>query len=79
MIPTGDGGNPYGQSGFTGWFDLDHGFAVGRHSVRIGPCSQTGVLTLRRDGRALGTPLDDCSNTTNVATIHTGPNAARTG
>jgi hypothetical protein len=78
VIITGSGGNPYGQSGFTGWFDLDHGFAVGTNSVQLGPCSQTGVLTLRRNGRAVGSPLDDCSNTTNVATIKTGTNDART-
>ncbi|HEY5316358.1 MAG TPA: hypothetical protein VIJ20_00145, partial [Solirubrobacteraceae bacterium] len=27
-ILTGDGGNPFTQAGWTGWFDLDHGFSV---------------------------------------------------
>ena len=34
LIETGDGGNPFTESGFTGWFDLDHGYAV---SSRRGP------------------------------------------
>ena len=60
-IFTGDGGNPFSASGWTGWFDLDHGFAVGRGSVLISPCSQVGSLTLRIDGAATGSPLLACA------------------
>ena len=28
LIATGDGGNPFTESGYTGWLALDNGFAV---------------------------------------------------
>ncbi len=61
LILTGDGGNPFTASGWTGWFDLDHGFAVGRGSVLVSPCSQVGSLALRIDGAAAGSPLLACA------------------
>jgi hypothetical protein len=76
LIQTGDGGNPFGQSGWTGWFDLDHGFAVGSRSVLLGPCSQTGVLTLSLAGEPLASPLELCgtqSDLAEVPTPHLGP------
>ncbi len=73
LIETGDGGNPFTESGFTGWFDLDHGYAVssgGRRTIYvIGPCGQTGVLTLRI-GASLGpSPTDQCETETDIAPI----------
>jgi hypothetical protein len=74
VIQTGDGGNPFTESGFTGWFDLDHGYAIvrgagGRTVYVIGPCGQTGVLTLRI-GASLGpSPTDQCETETDVAPI----------
>jgi hypothetical protein len=53
VILTGDGGNPFTLSGWTGWTALDQGNALtnhdpargGRPSLSIGPCFQVGVLT----------------------------------
>ena len=55
LIATGDGGNPFTESGWTGWFDLDNGYAVGTDDVLLAPCGQTGVLSLRV-GRATTEP-----------------------
>jgi hypothetical protein len=82
FIETGDGGNPFTESGFTGWFDLDHGFAVhsapGRTQFVIGPCGQTGVLTLRI-GASLGpSPTERCETETDAAPIIVGHVGART-
>jgi hypothetical protein len=52
-ILTGNGGNPFTLSGWTGWTALDQGNALtnhdrtlgGRPSLSIGPCFQVGVLT----------------------------------
>jgi len=76
LIQTGDGGNAFGQAGWTGWFDLDHGYAVGSRSVLVGPCSQTGVLTLSLAGEPLASPLELCGTQSDVAEVptpHLGP------
>jgi hypothetical protein len=75
-ILTGNGGNPFTESGWTGWFDLDHGYAVaagfGSGGVLIGPCFQTGVLELTI-GRALApSPVSQCGTETDVSIVHTG-------
>lgn len=79
MIETGDGGNPFTESGFTGWFDLDHGYAIrsaGSHTqFLIGPCGQTGVLTLRIGAALAPSPTDQCETETDAAPI----TAARVG
>jgi hypothetical protein len=71
LIQTGDGGNPFTAAGWTGWFDLDHGFAAGRNSVLLSPCSQVGDLTLRIDGSPAGSLLLNCSGANNSVRIHT--------
>ena len=72
LIETGSGGDPFTESGWTGWLDLDTGFDVGGRSVTIGPCGQTGVLTLTVDGRATATsPLSQCSTETSQSTVPT--------
>jgi hypothetical protein len=53
VILTGNGGNPFTLSGWTGWTALDQGNALtnrdpalgGRPSLSIGPCFQAGVIT----------------------------------
>ena len=50
-ILTGSGGNPFTESGWTGWTDLDNGATVtngggSSPQVIVGPCFQTGVLTI---------------------------------
>jgi hypothetical protein len=77
VITTGNGGDPFTASGWTGWYDLDTGYAVGRRSVQLAPCSQTGVLTLSVDGRATGAPLDQCSTSSGVASVPTPPLGVR--
>jgi hypothetical protein len=80
FIETGDGGNPFTESGFTGWFDLDHGYAMrsaqGHTQLVIGPCGQTGVLTLRVGAALAPSPTDQCDTETDAAPItvgHVGP------
>jgi hypothetical protein len=74
-ILTGNGGNPFTQSGWTGWYDLDSGFAVvstGRGDViAVGPCSQTGMLTLRVGGRQAVSPTTSCAGDSNVSVTST--------
>ncbi|HEX3978264.1 MAG TPA: hypothetical protein VHW96_18485 [Solirubrobacteraceae bacterium] len=73
LIETGDGGNPFTESGFTGWFDLDHGYAVssggGRTIYVIGPCGQTGVLSLRIGASPAPSPTEQCETETDFAPV----------
>jgi hypothetical protein len=74
-ILTGSGGNPFTESGWTGWTDLDNGATVtngggSSPQVIVGPCFQTGVLTI--SGRSVsGTsdPDDLCNTQTDTADI----------
>jgi hypothetical protein len=72
LIATGSGGNPFTASGWTGWFDLDYGYFVGNRGVALGPCSQTGTLTLKV-GRVTTNPppIQLCETETNAAIIRT--------
>jgi len=76
-ILTGNGGNPFTESGWTGWFDLDNGSFVtsqpslGGPSVTVGPCFQTGVLGLSAGVNALSSPTDFCNTQTDTATVGT--------
>ena len=73
-IATGDGGNPFTESGWTSWFDLDHGYSVASRSVSLAPCGQTGVLALAIDGvPSAAAPVDRCDTETDVATVATAP------
>ncbi|HET8980052.1 MAG TPA: hypothetical protein VFN87_18010 [Solirubrobacteraceae bacterium] len=80
-IQTGDGGDPFSESGFTGWFDLDYGNAIistGPRSsaVVVGPCAQTGVLSLRVGAALTPSPVDLCQNAADAAAVparHIGP------
>jgi hypothetical protein len=71
LIATGDGGNPFTQSGWTGWFDLDSGYAVGPGGVLIGPCSQTGVLSLQVGSVTTEPPAALCQTESDVAEMDT--------
>ncbi|HZE06614.1 MAG TPA: hypothetical protein VE127_15400, partial [Solirubrobacteraceae bacterium] len=76
FIQTGDGGNPFTESGFTGWFDLDYGNAVistGPRSsaVVVGPCAQTGVLSIRVGAALAPSPVDLCQNAADAAAVPT--------
>jgi hypothetical protein len=78
LIQTGNGGNPFLESGWTGWFDLDHGYAVRSHSVLLSPCSQTGELGLVVDGSAAPAPVEQCETESDVAPVTTRPLRAGT-
>jgi hypothetical protein len=69
VIATGDGGNPFTESGWTGWFDLDSGFSVRSHSIRLSPCGQTGVLALRIDGSPTVAPVERCDTESDIAAV----------
>lgn len=71
LIATGDGGNPFTQSGTTGWYILDHFAAVEPHGVALGPCSQVGVLSLRVGASLAPSPVPLCSTETDIATVPT--------
>ena len=74
VIATGSGGNPFTESGFTGWFDLDTGFDVSNQSggfVTLGPCFQTGVLSFNI-GASPFAPTPHCNTQTDVASVPTG-------
>ena len=70
-IATGAGGNPFTEAGWTGWYALDTGFAVARNAIKLGPCGQTGVLTIRVDGRATAPPIEQCGNADDIAEVRT--------
>jgi hypothetical protein len=78
FITAGSGGNPFEEAGWTGWFDLDNGADVSNRNggfVALGPCFQTGVLTLDVGGTSYS-PTDACNTQTDTATIATGPISA---
>jgi hypothetical protein len=59
-IMTGNGGNPFEESGWTGWTDLDQGSELINEGIEaeptllFGPCSQTGVMTYAIDKVGFG-------------------------
>ncbi len=71
LIETGDGGDPFTDSGWTGWFDLDTGYELGIDGVALGPCSQTGVLGLSVGGVLAEPPIEQCETETDAAVVHT--------
>ena len=83
VILTGNGGNPFTESGWTGWTALDNGSfltnqpARGGPSLGLAPCFQTGVLGATLNGAevpATGSPTDFCNTQTGIATVSlTGP------
>jgi hypothetical protein len=74
-ILTGSGGNPFTQSGYTGWYSLDTGYRVDRHYVLISPCSQIGVLTLHGAGATIP-PIVRCGTESGVSKVPTRPLSA---
>src|ERR1039458_3324103 len=78
FITPGAGGNPFEEGGWTGWSDLDNGADVSNRSggfVTLGPCFQTGVLTLDVGGTDYAA-TDACNTQTDTSTIATGPISA---
>jgi len=81
VVLTGNGGNPFTQAGWTGWYALDSGFRVtstargGR--VLVAPCSQTGVLRLRIAGALRLSPVATCDPEANASRTVTGALGSR--
>ena len=75
LIETGDSGDPFGpvQAGYTGWFDLDHGYAVRSSSILLSPCTQTGVLSVTINGKPTPPPVEQCETESDLANVATGP------
>jgi len=82
VIMTGNGGNAFTESGWTGWFDLDNGSALtnqasqGGPSLTYGPCFQTGVAQATLNGKPITgsgaeIPTDFCNTQTDTSTIAT--------
>jgi hypothetical protein len=76
VILTGNGGNPFTESGWTGWTDLDNGFALqssdqslgGHPSLTLAPCFQTGTESYSVMGKAGATsPTDYCGTASDAA------------
>lgn len=71
LIATGSGGDPYSESGWTGWLDLDTGVQVTVDSLTVGPCFQTGVLNATVNGQAIASPTPECGTASDAATVST--------
>jgi hypothetical protein len=73
VILTGNGGNPFTESGWTGWTDVDNGIALTNGpppSLTIAPCFQTGVESFTFDGAPQPTsPTDFCGTSSDAATV----------
>lgn len=76
VILTGNGGNPFTLSGWTGWTALDQGNRLtnrdprlgGKPSLVVGPCFQAGVLTY--SGVPGPEPANDfCGSVLNVSEV----------
>jgi hypothetical protein len=80
-ILTGDGGDPFSEAGWTGWYALDNGYAIvsdrTRGAIALEPCAQTGVLGLAINGVSTGSPIDTCETESGASVVHTGPLSAR--
>jgi hypothetical protein len=81
VILTGNGGNPFTESGWTGWTAMDNGVAVtgddpnfaDDSSVTMSPCFQVGVLAVTIDASPLAdSPTDFCSTQTGAAAVDAG-------
>jgi hypothetical protein len=73
LITTDSGGNPFTEAGWTGWFDLDYGFAVAPDRIGLAPCGQTGVLAVRVGSTFTAPPVEQCQTETDVSVVSTPP------
>jgi hypothetical protein len=71
LIEVGSGGNPFTAAGWTSWTDLDSGYRVGKDSLVLAPCSQTGVLVLTVGGVSTDPPIEHCETESDLAVVRT--------
>jgi hypothetical protein len=74
LVLTGNGGNPFTESGWTGWTDLDTGYNLSNSTspstLTMGPCFQTGTESYTVNGTGgFETPTDFCSTSADTATV----------
>jgi hypothetical protein len=78
VILTGNGGNPFTESGWTGWMALDQGINLTNDdgapddapALTVAPCFQTGVLTFTGATNSGTDTLNDvCGTATDAATV----------
>jgi hypothetical protein len=76
QILTGNGGNPFTESGWIGWTDMDSGSLLTKTqavqgqappSLTLEPCFQTGVES---DSLTTESPTDFCNTSSDAATEH---------
>lgn len=75
VVLTGDGGNPFIEAGWTGWYALDNGYAIASNrtggAIALEPCSQTGVLGLLVNRTSIGAPVDTCETEADASIVQT--------
>jgi hypothetical protein len=69
VIATGNGGNPFNEAGWMGWFTMDAGSAATSSTLTLAPCFQTGQLSAFLNSTPLSTPTDYCNTQTDAATL----------
>jgi hypothetical protein len=72
VIQSGNGGNPFAEAGWLGWFGMDAGSAAASSSLTLAPCFQTGQLAANLNGVPFAqSPTDYCNTQTDSATVPT--------
>jgi hypothetical protein len=74
VIATGNGGDPFTEAGWTGWFAMDAGSTATSSSLTLAPCFQVGQLSALLNSTPLASPTDSCNTQTDSATVP-APNA----
>jgi hypothetical protein len=69
VIETGNGGNPFNEAGWMGWFTMDAGGSATRSTLTLAPCFQTGQLSAFLNSTALASPTDFCNTQTDSAAV----------
>ena len=69
VIATGNGGNPFNEAGWMGWFAMDAGSAATSSTLTLAPCFQTGQLSAFLNSTLLPSPTDSCNTQTDSAAI----------
>jgi hypothetical protein len=69
VIDTGNGGNPFNEAGWMGWFAMDAGSAATSSTLTLAPCFQTGQLSAFLNSTLLPAPTDYCNTQTDSAAV----------
>ena len=69
VIQTGNGGDPFNEAGWMGWFTMDAGSSATNSTLTLAPCFQTGQLSAFLNSTALASPTDYCNTQTDSAAV----------